>query len=58
MPAGNVGEGLHLSDRPRSDRPAREGGLDILVSNAGRQQAHQYILDISTEQFDWTMKTH
>jgi NAD(P)-dependent dehydrogenase (short-subunit alcohol dehydrogenase family) len=34
------------------------GGLDILVSNAGRQQAHKSILDISTEQFDWTMKTN
>jgi NAD(P)-dependent dehydrogenase (short-subunit alcohol dehydrogenase family) len=33
-------------------------GLDILVSNAGRQQAHKSILDISTEQFDWTMKTN
>ena len=34
------------------------GGLDILVSNAGRQQAHASILDISSEQFDWTMKTN
>jgi NAD(P)-dependent dehydrogenase (short-subunit alcohol dehydrogenase family) len=34
------------------------GGLDILVSNAGRQLAHDSILDISTEQFDWTMKTN
>jgi len=34
------------------------GGLDIVVSNAGRQQAHASILDISTEQFDWTMKTN
>ncbi len=34
------------------------GGLDILVSNAGRQQTHASILDISTEQFDWTMKTN
>jgi len=34
------------------------GGLDILVSNAGRQQSHPSILDISTEQFDWTMKTN
>ena len=34
------------------------GGLDILVSNAGRQQAHASILDITTEQFDWTMKTN
>ena len=36
----------------------RLGGLDILVSNAGRQQTHESILDISTEQFDWTMKTN
>ena len=34
------------------------GGLDILVSNAGRQQSHESILDITTEQFDWTMKTN
>jgi NAD(P)-dependent dehydrogenase (short-subunit alcohol dehydrogenase family) len=37
---------------------AQLGGLDILVSNAGRQQSHDSILDISTEQFDWTMKTN
>jgi NAD(P)-dependent dehydrogenase (short-subunit alcohol dehydrogenase family) len=34
------------------------GGLDIVVSNAGRQQSHDSIMDISTEQFDWTMKTN
>ena len=34
------------------------GGIDILVSNAGRQQSHQSILDISSEEFDWTMKTN
>ena len=34
------------------------GGLDIVVSNAGRQQTHASILDISTEDFDWTMKTN
>jgi NAD(P)-dependent dehydrogenase (short-subunit alcohol dehydrogenase family) len=34
------------------------GGLDIIVNNAGRQQSHQSITDISTEQFDWTMKTN
>lgn len=34
------------------------GGLDIVVNNAGRQQTHESILDISTEQFDWTMKTN
>src|ERR1700722_5519357 len=32
------------------------GGLDILVSNAGRQQTHASILDISTEDFDASMK--
>ena len=34
------------------------GGLDIIVSNAGRQQAHKSILDISTQDFDATMKTN
>src|ERR1700681_3764001 len=34
------------------------GGLDILVCNAGRQQAHDSILDISSEDFDATMKTN
>ena len=34
------------------------GGLDIVVSNAGRQQTHESIADISTDQFDWTMKTN
>jgi NAD(P)-dependent dehydrogenase (short-subunit alcohol dehydrogenase family) len=34
------------------------GGLDIVVNNAGRQQSHESILDITTEQFDWTMKTN
>ena len=34
------------------------GGLDIVVSNAGRQQARASILDISTEDFDATMKTN
>ena len=33
-------------------------GLDILVSNAARQQSHESILDITTEQFDWTIKTN
>jgi NAD(P)-dependent dehydrogenase (short-subunit alcohol dehydrogenase family) len=41
-----------------NDAAARLGGLDIVVNNAGRQQAHDSILDISTEQFDWTMKTN
>ena len=33
-------------------------GLDIVVSNAARQQAHDSILDISTEEFDATIKTN
>jgi NAD(P)-dependent dehydrogenase (short-subunit alcohol dehydrogenase family) len=31
------------------------GGLDILVSNAGRQHQMESILDITTELFDWTI---
>ncbi len=34
------------------------GGLDILVSNAGRQQSRTSILDVSDEDFDATMKTN
>lgn len=34
------------------------GGLDILVNNAARQQANPSISDITSEQFDWTMKTN
>jgi len=34
------------------------GGLDILVCNAARQQSHESILDISSEDFDATMKTN
>jgi len=34
------------------------GGLDIIVSNAGRQQSIDSILDVSTEEFDSTMKTN
>ncbi len=41
-----------------ADVVAGLGGLDILVSNAGRQQAHDSILDISSEDFDATMKTN
>ena len=34
------------------------GGLDILVSNAARQQARESVLDVSSEDFDATMKTN
>ncbi len=41
------------------EQAARElGGLDILVNNAARQTAQQSIADITTEQFDSTMKTN
>jgi NAD(P)-dependent dehydrogenase (short-subunit alcohol dehydrogenase family) len=39
-----------------ADAVQKLGGLDILVSNAGRQQTHASILDISSEDFDATMK--
>lgn len=34
------------------------GGLDILVSNAGCQHSVPSIADMTTELFDWTMKTN
>ena len=34
------------------------GGLDIVVNNAGRQQTRESILDVSSEDFDATMKTN
>jgi len=34
------------------------GGLDILVNNAGRQQEAASLTDISSEEFDATMKTN
>jgi NAD(P)-dependent dehydrogenase (short-subunit alcohol dehydrogenase family) len=37
---------------------AQLGGLDIVVSNAGRQHQVESILDMTTELFDWTMKTN
>ena len=36
----------------------RLGGLDIVVCNAARQQSHDSILDISSEDFDATIKTN
>jgi NAD(P)-dependent dehydrogenase (short-subunit alcohol dehydrogenase family) len=34
------------------------GGLDIIVSNAGRQQAFPHMTDMPDEEFDWIMKTN
>ena len=41
-----------------ADAVAGLGGLDLLVSNAGRQQARDSILDLTSEEFDATMKTN
>jgi NAD(P)-dependent dehydrogenase (short-subunit alcohol dehydrogenase family) len=34
------------------------GGLDVVICNAGRQQTRASILDLTTEDFDATMKTN
>jgi NAD(P)-dependent dehydrogenase (short-subunit alcohol dehydrogenase family) len=41
-----------------ADTVRQLGGLNILVSNAARQQTRSSILDITTEDFDATMKTN
>lgn len=63
--AGRTGVAIpgDLRDRTFCQRLVDEaiqklGGLDIVVSNAGRQQSQVSILDISDEDFDSTMKTN
>ena len=41
-----------------AEATAQLGGLDILVSNAGHQKSTSSILDVSDEDFDWTIKTN
>lgn len=41
-----------------NDAARQLGGLDILVNNAARQQTKPSILDITTQEFDATMKTN
>jgi NAD(P)-dependent dehydrogenase (short-subunit alcohol dehydrogenase family) len=41
-----------------ADAVEQMGGLDILVCNAARQQTRPSILDVSSEDFDATMKTN
>jgi NAD(P)-dependent dehydrogenase (short-subunit alcohol dehydrogenase family) len=41
-----------------ADAIQKLGGLDIVVCNAGRQQSKPSILDITTQDFDATMKTN
>lgn len=40
------------------DAAGQLGGLDILVSNAAKQHSVDSILELTTAQFDWTMKTN
>ncbi|GBQ15026.1 dehydrogenase [Swaminathania salitolerans LMG 21291] len=41
-----------------ADAVSKLGALDTLVNCAGRQHYHESILDLSTEEFDWTLKTN
>ncbi|QJE01031.1 SDR family oxidoreductase [Massilia forsythiae] len=41
-----------------ADAARQLGGLDILVSNAARQQSIESILDLSTAEMDWHFKTN
>jgi len=41
-----------------ADAVSRLGALDTLVNCAGRQHYHESILDLTTEEFDWTLKTN
>jgi len=63
--AGRVGVALPGDLREESfcqklvaDAVSGLGGLDILVSNAGRQQAFDSILDMPSEEFDAIIKTN
>lgn len=41
-----------------ADTAQQLGGLDILCNNAAKQSAQKSIMDITTEQLDWTLKTN
>jgi NAD(P)-dependent dehydrogenase (short-subunit alcohol dehydrogenase family) len=63
--AGRVGVAIpgDLRDEAFCQRLVNEalqklGGLDVLVCNAARQQSRPSILDVTTEDFDSTMKTN
>ncbi len=47
-----------LCNRIVADAVRELGGLDILVNNAARQQQRQSLLDITSEDFDATLKTN
>ena len=48
----------HYCTRLVSEAISGLNGLDVLVMNAGRQQSRATILDLTTEEFDATMKTN
>jgi NAD(P)-dependent dehydrogenase (short-subunit alcohol dehydrogenase family) len=48
----------HFCQKLVEDAVERLGGLDILVNNAARQQSRDSILDVTTADFDATMKTN
>ncbi len=41
-----------------SEAVSQLGGLDIVVNNAGRQHAVASLTDLTTDLFDWTLKTN
>jgi NAD(P)-dependent dehydrogenase (short-subunit alcohol dehydrogenase family) len=44
--------------RPRCSRPSKLGGIDILVNNAAFQRTYAELTDMSTEEWDTTMRTN
>ena len=48
----------HFCQKLVEDAVERLGGLDILVNNAARQQSRDSVLDVSSDDFDATMKTN
>lgn len=57
MPSGDLRDEAFCA-RLVSEAIKGLGGLDIVVNNAARQQTHESVLDITTEDFDATMKTN
>jgi NAD(P)-dependent dehydrogenase (short-subunit alcohol dehydrogenase family) len=48
----------HFCQKLVEDAVERLGGLDIVVNNAARQQSRESILEVSSQDFDATMKTN
>lgn len=54
---GDVGDAAACA-RLVEETVSHFGGIDILVNNAARQQSHDSIEQIPSDQFDWTLKTN